>query len=107
MSAYAEICSLFEARQKMEEEYSTAAYTQFLTFVELFEFYIGCETKERVVPLRIDEDGLPLPDQTAPFRFVDHKLDRRRLRVHGRQSAFVHIPPQRQAAVAGGMFPRS
>lgn len=74
MSVYAEICSLFEARQKMEEEYRTAAYSQLLTFVELFEFYIGCEIKDRVVPLRIGEDGLPLPDQTAPFRFADHKL---------------------------------
>lgn len=92
MSAYAEICSLFEARQKMEEEYRTAAYSQLLTFVELFEFYIGCETKERVVPLRIDENGLPLPDQTAPFRFEDQKLIAAVCLYTEDKSAFVHIP---------------
>lgn len=74
MSAYAEICSMYQNRQKVEEEYRTAAYSQLLTFVELFEFYIGCDVKDCVVPLRIDEEGLPLPDQTASFRFEDHKL---------------------------------
>lgn len=43
MSAYAEICSMFEQRRKVEEEYASAAYSQLLTFVELFEFYIGCQ----------------------------------------------------------------
>ena len=57
MSAYAEICSMFEQRRKVEEEYASAAYSQLLTFVELFEFYIN-----------------PLPDQTAPFRIVDNKM---------------------------------
>lgn len=45
MSAYAEICSMFEQRRKVEEEYASAAYSQLLTFVELFEFYIGCHNR--------------------------------------------------------------
>lgn len=37
MSAYAEICSMFRnKRRKVEEEYASAAYSQLLTFVELF-----------------------------------------------------------------------
>ena len=74
MSAYAEICSMFEQRRKVEEEYASAAYSQLLTFVELFEFYIGCQQPDLVVPLRIDECCSPLPDQTAPFRIVDNKM---------------------------------
>ena len=74
MSAYAEICSMFEQRRKVEEEYASAAYSQLLTFVELFEFYIGCQQPDLVVPLRIDECCNPLPDQTAPFRIVDNKM---------------------------------
>ena len=54
MSAYAEICSMFEQRRKVEEEYASAAYSQLLTFVELFEFYIGCQQPDLVVPLRYD-----------------------------------------------------
>ena len=49
---------MFEQRRKVEEEYASAAYSQLLTFVELFEFYIGCQQ----------------PDQTAPFRIVDNKM---------------------------------
>ena len=60
MSAYAEICSMFEQRRKVEEEYASAAYSQLLTFVELFEFYIGCQQPDLVVPLRIDECCNPL-----------------------------------------------
>lgn len=45
MSAYAEICSMFEQRRKVEEEYASAAYSQLLTFVELFEFYIGASNR--------------------------------------------------------------
>ena len=44
MSAYAEICSMFEQRRKVEEEYASAAYSQLLTFVELFEFYRSNES---------------------------------------------------------------
>ena len=50
MSAYAEICSMFEQRRKVEEEYASAAYSQLLTFVELFEFYIGCQQPDLVGP---------------------------------------------------------
>ena len=82
MSAYAEICSMFEQRRKVEEEYASAAYSQLLTFVELFEFYIGCQQPDLVVPLRIDECCNPLPDQTAPFRIVDNKMT-----AHGSPSA--------------------
>ena len=49
---------MFEQRRKVEEEYASAAYSQLLTFVELFEFYIGCQQPDLVVPLRIDD----LPD---------------------------------------------
>ena len=63
-----------EQRRKVEEEYASAAYSQLLTFVELFEFYIGCQQPDLVVPLRIDECCNPLPDQTAPFRIVDNKM---------------------------------
>ena len=57
MSAYAEICSMFEQRRKVEEEYASAAYSQLLTFVELFEFYIGwwfpCASTNAAAPCRI------------------------------------------------------
>ena len=68
MSAYAEICSMFEQRRKVEEEYASAAYSQLLTFVELFEFYIGCQQPDLVVPLRIDEACTPF------FRIVNNKM---------------------------------
>ena len=42
--------------------------------MEIFEFYIGCQQPDLVVPLRIDECCNPLPDQTAPFRIVDNKM---------------------------------
>ena len=66
---------MFEQRRKVEEEYASAAYSQLLTFVELFEFYIGCQQPDLVVPLRIDECCSPLPDQTAPFLLIS--LERR------------------------------
>lgn len=50
---------MFEQRRKVEEEYASAAYSQLLTFVELFEFYIGCQQPDLVVPLRIDECATP------------------------------------------------
>ena len=74
MPAYAEICSMFEQRKRLKEDYRNAAYSQLLTFVELFEFFIGCPRADLVIPLRIDETCTPLPDQTAPFRIVDHKM---------------------------------
>ena len=49
---------MFEQRRKVEEEYASAAYSQLLTFVELFEFYIGCQQ----------------PDLVVPFRIVDNKM---------------------------------
>ena len=104
MSAYAEICSMFEQRRKVEEEYASAAYSQLLTFVELFEFYIGCQQPDLVVPLRIDEACTPLPDQTASFRIVNNKMNRRRLHPHGGQKRPHMDPHQRQAHLVGGMF---
>ena len=92
MSAYAEICSMFEQRQKIEEEYRSAAYSQLLTFVELFEFAIGCKQADLVVPLRIDETCAPLPDQTVPFRIVDHKLLAAVCIYTEDKSAFTFIP---------------
>ena len=73
MSAYAEICSMFEQRRKVEEEYASAAYSQLLTFVELFEFYIGCQQPDLVVPLRIDEccNPLPVPVSVKPISLVE------------------------------------
>ena len=97
MSAYAEICSMFEQRRKVEEEYASAAYSQLLTFVELFEFYIGCQQPDLVVPLRIDECCNPLPDRRQ-------QNDRRRLYPHGGQERLHMGPHQRQAHLAGGMF---
>lgn len=104
MSAYAEICSMFEQRRKVEEEYASAAYSQLLTFVELFEFYIGCQQPDLVVPLRIDECCSPLPDQTAPFRIVDNKMIAAVCNPHGGQERLHMGPRQRQAHLAGGMF---
>ena len=89
---------MFEQRRKVEEEYASAAYSQLLTFVELFEFYIGCQQPDLVVPLRIDECCNPLPDQTAPFRIVDNKM------IAGGQERLHMGPRQRQAHLAGGMF---
>lgn len=74
MSAYAEICSVFEQRRKVEGEYVSAACSQLLTFMELFEFYIGCQQSDLVIPLHIDEYCNPLPDQTAPFHIVGNKM---------------------------------
>ena len=74
MSAYDEICSMFETKRKMEEAYKSAAYSQMLTFVELFEFYIGSHTEGNILALRMDEKGHILENQTERFRFVDQKL---------------------------------
>ncbi|MFQ9868167.1 MAG: hypothetical protein ACLRWP_15245 [Bilophila wadsworthia] len=91
MSAYAEICSMFEQRRKVEEEYASAAYSQLLTFVELF-VYIGCQQPDLVSAHR--RMLQPLPDQTAPFHIVDNKMmppfvsaRRTRTTAHGSPSA--------------------